>query len=255
MDTLLFAESLLCWCAANYAFHADPVHEDEPQPSAAKFLRGGWFVGVVVRSALAALLLALAGRFDHVHLVIASLIFVGSLLIPWTRRFLIPVRFLLEFELAVNCGFALAFWFVSAGAHTPGAAFAHPPLNQNRIAALCLGAAILLYMIRGGNYMVRGILKKAGDLPDAGDPGFESAAGYAHGRMIGQIERIIVVLIVMAGNLSALAFFFAAKGLIRSKELEERPRADYFLLGSLSSFLIALVAGLILQKTWAILWK
>jgi hypothetical protein len=59
----------------------------------------------------------------------------------------------------------------------------------------------------------------------------------------------------MAGNLAALAFFFAAKGLIRSRELEERARVDYLLLGSLISFLIALAAGLILQKTVAILWK
>jgi hypothetical protein len=91
-------------------------------------------------------------------------------------------------------------------------------------------------------------------MPDASEPRFETSEGYAHGTMIGQIERLIVVLVVMGGNLQALAFFFAAKGLIRSKELEERARADYFLLGSLASFLVALAAGLILQQVIGHLW-
>ena len=64
-----------------------------------------------------------------------------------------------------------------------------------------------------------------------------------------------MVLIVLGVTLQTLAFFFAAKGLVRSKELEERTRADYFLLGSLASFLIALAAGLILQKVVAALWQ
>ena len=69
------------------------------------------------------------------------------------------------------------------------------------------------------------------------------------------MERVIVVLIVMTGNYATLAFFFAAKGLIRSRELEERTLADYFLLGSPSSFLLALVAGMIMQNTIARLCK
>lgn len=82
-----------------------------------------------------------------------------------------------------------------------------------------------------------------------------TAESYTHGRLIGQVERAIVILIVMAGNLQALAFFFAAKGLIRSRELDSRSRVDYLLLGSLSSFLIALAAGLVEQRTMAALWK
>src|SRR5260370_15837566 len=109
-------------------------------------------------------------------------------------------------------------------------------------------------MIHGGDLFVRGILEKSGGLPvlDESEGGAET---YNHGKVIGQIERVIVVLIVMAGNLQALAFFFAAKGLIRSKELDRRPMADYFLLGSLSTFLLGLAGGLLLQRTITWLWK
>lgn len=69
-----------------------------------------------------------------------------------------------------------------------------------------------------------------------------------HGRLIGDVERVILALLVANGQFTSLAFFFAAKGLIRSKDLEVRAWADYLLLGSLSSFLIALVIGMLIAK-------
>jgi hypothetical protein len=158
------------------------------------------------------------------------------------------------FELALCGGAVLSFYLITADSVSRSLPDAGMSLSRDRWSALCAGAALLVYMIRGGNYIVRGILKRAGGMPDAGEPRFEGSEGYAHGTMIGQIERVIVVLVVMGGNLQALAFFFAAKGLIRSKELEERARADYFLLGSLASFLVALIAGLVLQQVIGHLW-
>jgi hypothetical protein len=71
-----------------------------------------------------------------------------------------------------------------------------------------------------------------------------------HGRLIGNVERLILVLFVANGQYTALAFFFAAKGLIRSKDVERRAWADYLILGSLTSFLIAVVAGLLIQAVF-----
>jgi hypothetical protein len=255
MDNLLFAESLLAWLLANYAFSADPARDDVRGEPFGSVLRSRWSIGVALRSTAVALVLAAFGRLGGVRLALAAVVLAGSILAPWIRRRLIRVEFLMEFELGINGAMALLLWVVCT--RWPSA---EPPVsllqfNENQLSGICLCAALLLYMIHGGNFLVRGILKKAGGMPDADEPGFESEESYAHGRMIGQIERIIVVLIVMGGNLQALAFFFAAKGLIRSKELERRARADYFLLGSLASFLVALAAGLILQKSLALLWR
>jgi hypothetical protein len=256
MDILLFAESLLAWHVANYAFSADPARGDVPGESfSSNLLRSRWSIGVAFRSTAVALVLAAFGRLDGVRLVAAAAILLGSILTPWIRRTFIPVEFLLEFELGVNGAVTLLLWVACTRWPADEPPVSLLQFNQNQLSAICLCAALLLYMIHGGNLLVRGILKKAGGMPDADEPGFESEESYAHGRMIGQIERIIVVLIVMGGNLQALAFFFAAKGLIRSKELEKRTRAEYFLLGSLASFLIALAAGLILQKSLVLLWR
>jgi len=253
-DLLLFSESLFCWHLANYTFCNDPALEDREADSADHAARNRWFGIVLVRSGFAALLLLMmAGALHRREVLHGIAIFVGSLLIPLIRRQL-PVRFLAEFELAVNSLVVAALWFAARYWTSPAASLPWVNLSHGKISAILLCASVFIYMVRGGGYLVRSILKKAGGMPDVDNLGFESSDGYAHGRMIGQIERIIVVLIVMGGTLQALAFFFAAKGLIRSKELEQRPLADYFLLGSLASFLIALAAGLILQKVVAALW-
>jgi hypothetical protein len=252
-DPLLLSESLLCWQLANYAFFTDPVKEDWGARAAKEHARRNWFAGVLLRSVAAALLLACAGGFKGGQMPLSAVVLMGSLLLPWIRG-LVRVRYLVEFELAVNGLLVLFLWITASRWSSGAASLWWAPLDVNKTSVILIGAAVLIYMVRGGSYLVRGILKKAGGLPDEDEPRFETSEGYAHGRMIGQIERIIVVLIVMGGNLGALAFFFAAKGLIRSKELEKRSQADYFLLGSLASFLIALAAGLILQKTIAALW-
>lgn len=249
-DPLLYSESLLCWTMANYAWCTDPACDDP-----AELPSRDWPRSIALWCAGCAVLLASLSGFGIHQIAAAAFVIAGSHMVRWLRRSFIPVNRFLEFELAANgiaamgmnllCGTAASWWVPNLGL----------ALNRGQWSVLVTGAALLLYMIRGGNYMVRGILRRAGGLPDAEEPGFETSEGYAHGRMIGQVERIIVVLVVMGGSLQALAFFFAAKGLIRSKELEERPRADYFLLGSLASFLVALAAGLILQRVIAGLWK
>jgi hypothetical protein len=267
-NPLPFAESLLCWCLANYAFCSNvtrPVHDPDTglgisrDPSSAGAARklavpGRWYAWVAARSLLCAILLAGLGLVSRMSLLLAAAVLTGSLTLTLVRARWIPVRFLAEAELAASALATFAAWRI-AGSFPPQPALLWiPELHPSQLAAVCVCAAVLLYMIRGGDLFVRGILEKAGGLPSLDEPA-DSDKTYTHGKVIGQVERIIVVLLVMAGNLQALAFFFAAKGLIRSKELEKRPVADYFLLGSLSSFLLGLGGGLILQQTLALLWR
>lgn len=45
-----------------------------------------------------------------------------------------------------------------------------------------------------------------------------------------------------------MAFVVAAKGLVRWSDLKEREFAEYFLIGSLTSLLLAVCVGIILQR-------
>jgi hypothetical protein len=78
---------------------------------------------------------------------------------------------------------------------------------------------------------------------------------YNRGRLIGNLERIVLTIVVAAGSYAALAFLVAAKGVVRSDEFEKsRDFTEYFLIGSLSSVLVALCAGMALRFALIRLW-
>jgi len=67
------------------------------------------------------------------------------------------------------------------------------------------------------------------------------------GRMIGILERALVFIFVIANNLSGIPFILTAKSLARFKQLNDRDFAEYYLIGTLFSVLIALCGGFILR--------
>lgn len=133
------------------------------------------------------------------------------------------------------------------------------PFGPDRLTALTIAAAGLIFVMRGGTHVVRGVLDKSDVLPRLpNDPKHDGSRvdepEYNRGRMIGNLERLLLVVIVMVGSYEALGFIVAAKGLIRVKDFEDRNFAEYFLVGSLASVLVALTIGLILRRTFDALW-
>ena len=69
------------------------------------------------------------------------------------------------------------------------------------------------------------------------------AIDVARGRAIGALERALALTLVLLGEYSAVGWIIAAKSLARFKALEEREFAEYFLVGTLASLLLAVLAG------------
>lgn len=63
------------------------------------------------------------------------------------------------------------------------------------------------------------------------------------GKLIGNLERAIIVLFVFNGAYSALGFVFAAKSIARFNRLSEREAAEYYLVGTLASVAWAVLIG------------
>jgi hypothetical protein len=65
---------------------------------------------------------------------------------------------------------------------------------------------------------------------------------------IGIIERILILIFILAGQFQAIGFLVAAKSIFRFSEIQKEgnPKAEYFLLGTLASFLVAVVIGMLL---------
>jgi len=63
------------------------------------------------------------------------------------------------------------------------------------------------------------------------------------GRIIGLLERIFVFITVVNNEFSTIGFILAAKAFARSKELENRSFAEYVIVGTFVSTLIATLVG------------
>jgi len=67
------------------------------------------------------------------------------------------------------------------------------------------------------------------------------------GRFIGNIERIITIALVINNQYEAIGLFIAAKSLIRIKD-GDKSTSEYVLVGTLLSFGIAIMIGLVIKK-------
>ena len=83
-----------------------------------------------------------------------------------------------------------------------------------------------------------GLLMKPYDIPDLPD-GLPNG-----GRMIGLLERALIVLMVLVDQPAAIGFLIAAKSILRfDMASESRAAGEYVIIGTLASFAWALVAA------------
>lgn len=70
------------------------------------------------------------------------------------------------------------------------------------------------------------------------------------GAIIGVLERMLVLTLVLLGQYAAIALVFTAKSIARFEELKDRGFAEYYLIGTLSSILFAMLVGIL--TTWVL---
>lgn len=114
-----------------------------------------------------------------------------------------------------------------------------------------LVAGLLVVQVATANHVVRLVLTQIGAL---GPPGSAQASDRLRGgRILGPMERLIILGLGLAGEVTAASLVIAAKGLIRWPELRQSDldRSDavgvdevteYFLVGSMVSWSLALAA-------------
>ena len=71
---------------------------------------------------------------------------------------------------------------------------------------------------------------------------------YNTGRVIGILERIIIYVAVLTDQIAAIGLVLAVKGLARFKEMDDRPFAEYVLVGTLLSLLLAVSVALLVKS-------
>ncbi len=114
--------------------------------------------------------------------------------------------------------------------------------TYGRIAAVAGGLALNW---KGGTAVVRRLLARYPEVvpAEAGESGHQ----YAMGRTIGCLERTLVFSLVLFGQWGALGFVIAAKSIARFRELDDKSFADYYLIGTLASMLVAVGTGILVR--------
>lgn len=114
--------------------------------------------------------------------------------------------------------------------------------------ALLIAVFGLLVLANEANYLIRMLFNWCNLVPKLPSSVDVDQEEYKAGRVIGMLERGLIFLIVyFTGDLSAVGFILAAKGLIRIRQLKDRQFSEYMLIGTLASVLCAVVVALILQ--------
>jgi len=103
------------------------------------------------------------------------------------------------------------------------------------------------------NHLLRMLLAglRVGPQAGAGDTSSMTAADrreYNTGRVIGILERIIIYVAVLTGEIAAIGLVLAVKGFARFKEMDHRPFAEYVLVGTLLSLLLAVFVALLVKS-------
>ncbi len=231
---------------------ADLAHSVRPVP----------LVNEGVGAAVAVWVGLLAGLTDWVDLL--ALLVVAGLVLAWgltvTRAFAggpagVPLLVLAgSLVLALLC----SAW-AGAGGGVLGAwleATRVPALRGMSPDRALLLAGAFLVVLSTGNVVVRLVLAATGTTnPALHDTPDDPAQRLKGGRLLGPMERSLILGLGLAGQLTAASIVIAAKGLLRWPELQSKTEqqwihrlTEYFLVGSFVSWLVALGALVLLAR-------
>jgi hypothetical protein len=126
-------------------------------------------------------------------------------------------------------------------------------LSPDRV--LLLGAAFLV-QLSTGNVLVRLVLAATGTVNPTKVGGVDDPQTQLKGgRLLGPMERLFILGLGLAGNLTAASIVIAAKGLLRFPELQSKldqtrvhRLTEYFLVGSFVSWLVPLATLVLLVR-------
>lgn len=234
-----------------------------------QFVRVRW-----IGFAVAAILLLLIGGLSDALLPAAAGVLVGGLWV-WTMRDRpSPATFWPAVGLGVLCVGAVVWGGERADAGLIGELWRlQSPFGDVSFDLAVLVVGLVAFLLESGNLVVRAALdgehtwqpadvaprvadegstediRSSEETPGvrASDPATDRRGGFKGGRLIGPLERVIVLLLTLAAAYPVLAAMLAAKGIVRFPEIsrdgETGARAEYFLVGSLVSWVIALAAA------------
>ena len=73
---------------------------------------------------------------------------------------------------------------------------------------------------------------------------------FDRGKLIGILERGLIYFLIIFNQIAAIAIIIALKSIARFKEMDDKNFAEYFLIGSLLSIVVAVFPAILVRLLW-----
>ncbi|NHJ02314.1 MAG: hypothetical protein EAX86_09285 [Candidatus Heimdallarchaeota archaeon] len=115
------------------------------------------------------------------------------------------------------------------------------------VAIYLLGVYLIVV---GGGILVVGLILKVLRTNKKSESVTPTEGIHGAGIIVGILERTIILTLGLLNQYSAISFVLAAKSMARFKQLEKQDFAEYYLIGTLSSFSIAIICAILAQAVY-----
>lgn len=118
---------------------------------------------------------------------------------------------------------------------------------------ICCNSTILLYAVilllntKPSNILIKLLLREYSVAGVGNNDEGQNDMAILSGKLIGNVERWLIIIFILCGQFEAIGFLIAAKSIIRYKE-GAIGKTEYVLAGTLLSVLIAVLSGLLLSE-------
>jgi len=112
-----------------------------------------------------------------------------------------------------------------------------------------IGITILagyIFNFKGATVITKKVLDKYLHLKESDEPIKEDEKKNA-GEAIGNLERLLILTLVLQRNYATIGLVLAGKTIARYKKLEEKNFAEYFLIGTFTSIIVAFLTGALIE--------
>ena len=118
-----------------------------------------------------------------------------------------------------------------------------PARTLARAAAI---VAVLVFEANGASAIVQRVLARVSPPGSAAD-GDEDEGPAGAGRLIGILERWLILGLVWVDQWGAVGLVLTAKSIARFKRMDEQAFAETYLIGTMTSVLVAMAGGAVLK--------
>ncbi len=143
--------------------------------------------------------------------------------------------------------FAVSFWQPQWNLLSKNFHLTIVPSLSERFWLVLLG---FILTIKEGTIIIRMALNNLRTVPFSEENKETDKEEYERGKWIGILERTFIYFLIIFDQIGAIALIVALKSLARFNELNKRTFAEYFLIGSFLSLLVAAVPAVLVRLLW-----